>query len=106
LRKVGTASPEASIGNAARTTAQGEITEAGNAIGDDPDSGFENALWIAVLPDADGTGLPDPGSPCTSTARSTDVQPHCASLADSDASGPALLLVGPQLLQTGATFLR
>jgi virginiamycin B lyase len=50
---------QANVGNAARITAQGEITEAGKAIGDDPDSGFENALGIAVLPDADGTGGPE-----------------------------------------------
>jgi virginiamycin B lyase len=46
---------QANIGNAARITADGVITEAGKAVGDDPDSGLENALGIAVLPDPDGT---------------------------------------------------
>jgi virginiamycin B lyase len=45
---------QANIGNAARITADGVITEAGKAVGDDPDSGLENALGIAVLPDPDG----------------------------------------------------
>lgn len=39
---------QAEVGNAARITADGVITEAGKAVGDDPDSGFENALGIAV----------------------------------------------------------
>ena len=45
---------QANIGNAARITADGVITEAGKAVGDDPNSGLENAFGIAVLPDPDG----------------------------------------------------
>jgi virginiamycin B lyase len=45
---------QANVGNAARITADGAITEAGRAVGDDPNSGLENALGIAVLPDPDG----------------------------------------------------
>jgi len=45
---------QAEIGNAARITADGSITEAGKAVGDDPNSGFENAFGIAVRP---GDGL-------------------------------------------------
>jgi streptogramin lyase len=47
------------LGNAANITADGVITEAGKAVGDDPDSGFENALGIAVLPDPDGPAGPE-----------------------------------------------
>jgi virginiamycin B lyase len=50
---------QANIGNAARITADGVITEAGKAVGDDPDSGLENALGIAVLPDPDGAAGPE-----------------------------------------------
>ena len=50
---------QANVGNAARITAAGVITEAGKAIGDDPDSGFENALGIAVRPDPDGPAGPE-----------------------------------------------
>jgi virginiamycin B lyase len=49
---------QANIGNAARITPDGTITEAGKAVGDDPDSGLENALGIAVLPDPDGAAGP------------------------------------------------
>jgi streptogramin lyase len=42
------------VGNVARITADGTITEAGKALGDDPNSGLENAFGIAVLPDPDG----------------------------------------------------
>jgi virginiamycin B lyase len=42
------------LGNAANITPGGTITEFGKAVGDDPDSGFENSLGIAVLPDPDG----------------------------------------------------
>ncbi len=45
---------QANVGNAARITPDGVITEAGKAIGRDPDSGLEAALGIAVLPDPDG----------------------------------------------------
>ncbi|MGH8879278.1 MAG: virginiamycin B lyase family protein, partial [Stackebrandtia sp.] len=50
---------QANVGNAARITAEGVITEAGKASGDDPDSGFENALGIAVRPDPDGLEGPE-----------------------------------------------
>jgi streptogramin lyase len=49
---------QANIGNAARITADGAITEAGKAVGDDPNSGLENAVGIAVLPDPDGPAGP------------------------------------------------
>jgi streptogramin lyase len=49
---------QANIGNAARITPDGVITEAGKAVGDDPNSGLENALGIAVLPDPDGPAGP------------------------------------------------
>jgi streptogramin lyase len=48
---------QANVGNAARITADGSITEHGKAIGDDPDSGFENALGIAVRPGAEGDSV-------------------------------------------------
>ena len=41
---------QANVGNADRITSSGVITEAGKAVGDDPNSGFENALGIAVRP--------------------------------------------------------
>ena len=53
---------QANIGNAARITADGVITEEGKAVGDDPDSGFENALGIAVRPDPDGPEGPEAAS--------------------------------------------
>ena len=49
---------QANVGNAANVTADGVITEAGKAVGDDPNSGLENALGIAVLPDPDGPAGP------------------------------------------------
>lgn len=49
---------QANVGNAARITPDGVITEAGKAVGDDPNSGLENALGIAVLPDPDGPAGP------------------------------------------------
>lgn len=56
---------QANIGNAARITADGSITEAGKAVGDDPNSGLENALGIAVRP---GDGLAGPSVWFTMTA--------------------------------------
>ena len=50
---------QANVGNVARITPGGAIIEAGKAVGDDPDSGFENALGIAVLPDPDGPEGPE-----------------------------------------------
>ncbi|WP_447924984.1 Vgb family protein [Georgenia muralis] len=48
---------QANIGNAARITADGVITEAGKAVGDDPDSGFENALGITVRRGPEGESV-------------------------------------------------
>lgn len=47
----------ADVGNAARITADGVITEAGKAVGDDPDSGFENALGITVRQGPEGESV-------------------------------------------------
>ena len=48
---------QANVGNAARITPDGVITEHGKAVGDDPNSGLENALGIAVLPAAGGESV-------------------------------------------------
>jgi len=42
---------QANVGNVARITADGVITEEGKAVGDDPNSGLENALGITMGPD-------------------------------------------------------
>jgi virginiamycin B lyase len=41
---------QARVGNVARVTPDGVITEAGKAVGDDPRSGLEDALGVAVRP--------------------------------------------------------
>jgi len=41
---------QARVGNIARVTPAGVFTEAGKAIGDDPNSGLEEALGVAYLP--------------------------------------------------------
>jgi streptogramin lyase len=48
---------QARVGNAARITADGVITEAGKAVGDDTE--FEEAFGIAVRPDPDGAAGPE-----------------------------------------------
>jgi hypothetical protein len=53
---------QANVGNAARVTADGAITEEGRAVGDDPDSGLENALGIAFRADPDSPAGPDAAS--------------------------------------------
>jgi streptogramin lyase len=42
---------QATVGNVARITPDGTITEAGRTVKDDPNSGLESALGITVFPD-------------------------------------------------------
>ena len=42
---------QASVGNVARITQDGTITEAGKAVKDDPNSGLESDFGITFLPD-------------------------------------------------------